>query len=383
MLPSRSAVWAMYVSHMFNEIYLFIHLALIPVFITEFELTLFQVSFVATVPTLIGIIMNIMIGFLVDRIGARPLLILGFICQALGGIIVAESWSFETLIFGLSFIGIANPLYHNSGLSTISRILSGQKLTRGAGIHAAAGSIGSSIGLFTLSLLLAFNRWRLTYLIWAVPTLAWALFLTRTRVLDQDKPGRKQTRDDGEGGSVVSRPFAFFLILVGLTQAGSSVITTFMTTYMVLGRGISEATASLIFTAGPLISIVGSLFSGYVGSWMGDVRILFVTIGITGLSAILIPVMPTTSLLTIMFVCFAFFSCTVWPPINSLTARLTPTEKRGLAYSLSQTTYQATSALAPPVAARLIETTSMSMMFPFSFMLMLAGVVFLKRLPMK
>ncbi|MGQ9782003.1 MAG: MFS transporter [Nitrososphaeria archaeon] len=145
-------MWTIYISHMFNEIYLLTHLVLIPVFITEFKLTLFQVSFVATIPTLIGILMNIIVRFSVDKIGARPLLILGFLCQALGGIIMTESWSFESLILGLSFIGIANPLYHNPGLSTISRTLFGQELTRGAGIHAATGSVGSSIGLFTLML---------------------------------------------------------------------------------------------------------------------------------------------------------------------------------------------------------------------------------------
>jgi len=368
---------------MFNEVYLMMHLALIPVFITEFHLTLFQVSFIATVPTAVGILMNIAAGYLVDKISAKPLLVLGLVVQALGGFTVSQSSSFELLMLGLTCIGISNPLYHNPGLSTISKSLSDRDLIKGAGIHAASGSVGIAMGLFGLSLFLVYNQWRLAYLVWTVPFLVWAVLLLRVKMVTP--PKNKEQKFDGinNDGQLLNKAFIFFLITLGLSQAGTAVIQTFMTTYMVLGRGLPEATASLIFTLGPLISITGALFSGYFGGRLGDFKMLMLMIGITSISSILLPITPTALLLTVVFASFTFFSCTVWPPLNSMTASLTPVKKRGLAYSLSQTTFQAMSALSPPLAAKLIESSSLTMMFPFSFLLLLASMVALRKTRIK
>jgi MFS family permease len=359
------------------------HLALLPVFITEFQLTLFQVSLIAAVPTAVGILMNVVVGYLVDKIGAKPMLVLGLMVQALGGFIVYQSSSFGLLILGLACIGISNPLYHNPGLSTISRSLSDRDLIRGAGIHAALGSVGISMGLFGLSLFLLYNQWRIAYLIWIVPILIWAVLLLRVKIVASTNIGKYKPDGIYSNSSIFNKVFIFFLISLGLSQAGIAVIQTFMTTYMVLGRGFPAATASLIFTLGPLISIIGGLFSGYIGGRLGDFKMLMLVIGITSLFVILLPFTPTAITLTATFMLFTFFSCTVWPPVNSMTASLTPLEKRGLAYSLSQTTFQATSALLPPLAAVLIEYASLVSMFPFSFTLLLASILVLRKARVK
>ena len=381
--PIKSVVWSMYISHMFNEVYLMMHLALVPVFITEFHLTLFQVSFIAAVPTAVGILMNVAVGSLVDKIGAKPLLIVGLIIQALGGFIVSQSSTFELLILGLTCIGISNPLYHNPGLSTISKSLSDHDLIKGAGIHAASGSVGISMGLFGLSLFLVYNQWRLAYLIWTAPFLVWAVLLLKVKMVTPPKHKKQIFDGINNDRQLLNKAFIFFLIALGLSQAGTAVIQTFMTTYMVLGRGLPKATASLIFTLGPLVSITGALFSGYFGGRLGDFRMLMLMIGITSVSSILLPFTPTALLLTVVFISFTFFSCTIWPPINSMTASLSPIQKRGLAYSLSQTTFQAMSALSPPLAAKLIESSSLTMMFPFSFFLLLASMLVLRKTRIK
>jgi len=250
---------------------------------------------------------------------------------------------------------------------------------RGAGIHAASGSVGISMGLFGLSLFLVYNQWRFAYLIWTVPFLVWAVLLLRVKMVTPSQQKKEIFERIDNKGQLLKKAFIFFLIALGLSQAGTTAIQTFMTTYMVLGRGLPKATASLIFTLGPLFSITGGLFSGYFGGHLGDYKMLMLMIGITSVSSILLPLTPTDLLLTVVFASFTFFSCTVWPPINSMTASLTPINKRGLAYSLSQTIFQAMSALSPPITAMIIESTSLIMMFPFSFLLLLASMLALRK----
>jgi len=45
-------------SHLLTEVYFLMHLVLIPVFLEEFNLSLFEVSFIVTIPTAIGLVMN-------------------------------------------------------------------------------------------------------------------------------------------------------------------------------------------------------------------------------------------------------------------------------------------------------------------------------------
>ena len=164
---------------------------------------------------------------------------------------------------------------------------------------------------------------------------------------------------------------------MGIRQAGATVILTFMTTYMVFMRGFSEATASFIFTLGPPIGIMSSLFAGYLGFMLGDKKILMLAIlGAAG-TVILIPFTSTTIFLIIVFLCFAFFKDSVWAPMSSITAKLTPSNRRGLAYSLSMSTQQSIIAFTPPIAAKFIETTSLNAIFPLSFILLIASTIIL------
>ena len=85
----KKIVLAISMSHLLTEVYFLMHLVLIPVFLEEFNLSLFEVSFIVTIPTAIGLIMNFFSGFMVDRIGAKPILLSGMILQGFGGAIVA------------------------------------------------------------------------------------------------------------------------------------------------------------------------------------------------------------------------------------------------------------------------------------------------------
>ncbi|MFC1507379.1 MFS transporter [Thermoproteota archaeon] len=370
----KKIVLAISMSHLLTEVYFLMHLVLIPVFLEEFNLSLFEVSFIVTVPTAIGLVMNFFSGFMVDRIGAKPILLLGMILQGFGGVLVAGSWTVVTLIFGLTCISVASSFYHNSGLSTISRSLMPNKLSKVMGFHNAMGAGGASLGLLTLTLALTYGHWRSAYIVWVIPIWIWSLFLLKIRHLPYYE---KNENDPSPTKSILTKDFVSFLSSMGIRQAGATVILTFITTYMVFIRGFSEATASFIFTLGPPIGILSSLFAGYLGFRLGDKKVLMLVIlGAAG-TIILMPFTSTTISLIIVFLCFAFFKDSVWAPFSSITAKLTPSNRRGLAYSLSMSTQQSIIAFTPPIAAKFIETTSLNVMFPLSFILLIISTIIL------
>jgi len=66
--------WILCITHMMVEVNLPIQVAFIPVIITEFKLGLLEASSVATVPSLVQLVMNIPAGYFAERFSPRSLL---------------------------------------------------------------------------------------------------------------------------------------------------------------------------------------------------------------------------------------------------------------------------------------------------------------------
>ena len=368
----KHSIWTIAISHMFIEIFFLMHLALIPVFLKEFNLTLVEASLIVTVPTSLGLLTNVSSGFLVDRIGPKPILVCGMMLQAIGGFVVASSWDIMSLLSGASCIGIASSFYHNSGLSIISKDLKKYELSKGMGFHSAMGSVGTTMGLLTLPIMLTYYNWRLAYIIWTIPILFWAFNLMRIRLRSINLPERTKVRS---ARSILSKDFVSFLIAMGFRQSGAIIIVTFITTYMVLLRDLSEVTSSLIFAIGPPMGIFSSLISGYLGYSLGNKKVLILVMVGAMFSVAFMHFAPTTLLLVLIFLCFMFFNQAVWAPLASITATLTPSNRRGLGYSLSMSSQQAIIAVSPLLAAKLIEDSSLLIMFPLSVALIFISIV--------
>lgn len=374
-LNSINPVWLMNISHMLIEVYLFIHVSLLPVFIKSFSLSIFEVSLIVTGPRIFSLLVSLVSGALIDKVGAKPTLVLGMFSQALGGALVAVSWDTFSLFFGITFINIASPLYHNSGLSTISRFLDGKKLNGMIGIHNALGSLGSSVALILLPIILVYGDWRLAYLIWIPPILIWAILLIGTKHIDS-KISRKKT--NFSINLIFTKNFVNFLIALSFSFAASTAITTYITSYLVFEKNLSEAVSSLIFAMGPILGIFASLFSGKLAGTFGEKRLLSVIMILSALSIILIPFSSSTFMLASLYVMFAFLNSAIWPPVSAMTAKLTPASFRGVGYSLTTSTYQLIFAVTPPIIAKLIELYSLEIIFPTSFILTVSSLILLK-----
>lgn len=378
-LNEINPVWLMNISHMLIEVYLLIHVSLLPVFTQQFNLSIFEVSLVVTGPRVFSLITSLASGALIDKVGAKPLLVLGMVFQILGGVTVALSWNILSLFIGITFINVASPLYHNSGLSTISRSLNGKRLNGMLGVHNALGSLGSAVGLFLLPLALVYGSWRLAYLLWIPPMLFWTILLVRVKNVDSIK--RERFRFSAK--TIFTRDFTNFLLALGFTFSASTAITTYMTSYLVFERQLSEAIASLIFAIGPLLGILSSIFSGNLAGVFGEKRFLSTIMFCSAISIALIPFSPSTVLVAVLYVVFTFLNSALWPPISALTAHLTPSNYRGTGYSLTTSVFQLLYAITPPIIAKVVESYSLETIFPIGFTLIILGLILLKFVKVK
>jgi len=373
--------WMICITHMLLEVYLLIQVALIPVYIREFQLSILEASLVATIPSLIQLLMNVPFGFLVDRFQVKHLLFASMLIEGASALLLSQTNSFWTLVFGVAMMKLSSPLYHISGLSQISKLVKQEKMSRSIGVHNALGSLGVAIGAVSLAFFLTGLGWRWTYLFWAIPVLLWGFIIMRSSQLET----RPLERKDGERREVLGRlslvlhfNFLLFLSAIGLREVGATGISTFMTTYLVKIRGLSEAISSLVFGLGPFIGIVGALSGGYLGEKIGAKRTLSLVMFGCAVSLYVLSLTSQLYLLTLIYLSYAFFSHSVWTPMNTIVSDITPRTERGLSFSVYFFAEGLIASIAPTAAAAVIELSDVSYIFPFSIMFIVAGLVVLQ-----
>jgi len=94
----KKIFWVICISHMFIEVYLLMQVALIPVYIREFRLSLLEVSLVAIIPSLIQLLMNIPSGFMTDRFNSKYLLFASMMMEGLSALVVSQTVSFWNFV---------------------------------------------------------------------------------------------------------------------------------------------------------------------------------------------------------------------------------------------------------------------------------------------
>ncbi len=371
--------WLVSLTHMFMEIYYLIQVALIPVFIREFQLGLLEASLVATVPSLVSIFMNLPVGYVADRVGVNQLLFASMAIEATSAFAISQTNSFWVLVLCVSIMKMCSPLYHITGLSSISRVVTQKKISRSMGIHNALGSFGSALGLVSLAIFQSLADWRWVYIFWPFPLFIWGIIILKSPQLKTTKISSEEKRTVLKRLPLIfSAGFIIFLVAIGLREVGNTGTSTFMTTYLVNTIGLSEVSASLIFGLGPFTGILGSLLGGVLGEKIGAKKVLgFAMVGCI-FSLIALAFSSHLFVLTFVYILYAFFSNSVWSPINTLVADLTPRNERGLSFSIYFLTEGIIISATPVIAATVISLTSIWIIFPFSIIFIALGLLILQ-----
>jgi len=379
----QKPVWMICTTHMFVEVFYLTQVALIPVIVREFQLSLLEASLVATVPSLVALLMNIPSGLLADRVSVNRLLCLSMTIEGLSALLVSQTGNFWSLVVALSLMRIASPLYHISGLSQITRIAKREDLSMAMGFHNALGNLGTGAGVISLAIFLSILGWRWVYVLWAVPMLIWGVTLLMSSQLERTTPEKTRATSPNllkSPSPVLNSVLLIFLIAIGIREVGSTSVSTFMTTYLVSAKNVSESTADLIFGSGIFVGIVGSLAGGYMGVRVGAKKALSLLILGSMVSLSILAYLSEAYSLTFAFLLYAFFSYAVWSPMGTIVADITPPKSRGLGYSIYFFAESLIVSITPVLAAGVIELFEIWIIFPFSIAFLLAGTIVLQLL---
>lgn len=375
-------------THLLIEVFLLMHVAILPLLMREFDLSIVQAGLIVTLPNLVRITLNFPMGIVADKVNPRYLLSLSSLLSGLGALLISQTTSITFLVLGLCLLMTSVSMYHPPGMSLISKTFSEKKLTKMMGIHGASGNIGQALGIFSLSVSMSIFGWRYSYLVWAIPLLIWgallitlfsdAQFKSRDKVkTNNDEATTEQTsiQDWREGFRhlLKTRNFLVVLLVMSLFGLGYYGVLSFTTTFFVQVRGLSEELAALFFGIVPVVGIIGSLSGGYVGQKVGNRNFLALTFMGLAVSLLSLTFSPWIVVIIFAFLFFRWLSSSVWPSSSALIQNFSPQKSRGMAYSTYYGLAQIFGALSPFMMSIVIENSNFICSFMVALGLFLVG----------
>jgi len=391
-MGSRSWVsWTLFsctVTHVFVHVFTFMHIALIPVFMREFGLSIFESGLLVSIPLVLSVSISLPYGLIADRISPRKLLAGSLLLSGFSGLALALAKDFYALLLPLALISLSSTLYHPPALSIVSELLPQNQRNRALGIHGAGGASGVAIGPITLGVLLGVLGWRLTYLLWVPPILFSSLFLLKLpQAPTATSPEAGQEADPhmtNDGGRPKASRYGYGMLLIAMTinGIGGQSVSTYMTTYLVSNRGLTESIASLVYGLNALIAVLGSLTGGYLADFFGSKRWMVIAY-MGGLMVLTGVYLGPLWALIIFYLVGGYFGGSTMGPSSSLVAEFSAKKRRGLAYTIFMLPFSLMGAVSPVIAAKIIESYEIYALFPFAIALSMVSVFFLELMPGK
>jgi len=281
------------IAHMFSHFYQF---ALAPLFWLmqpDLNVSFIQLGTLMTVLFVTSGLLQTPAGFLVDRIGARPVLLTGLFLMSASTAAYGFAPGYKTL-FALSIIaGIGNSVFHPADYSLLNATIRRSWLGRAYSVHSIGGYIGFGLAPVLTTYLAAGFGWRAATIAIGLVGIAFSLGLLAWRH-DPVAEGLGDDRasapgDDGIG--VLLRPqillsFAFFVVLA----MGLIGLQSFTTTALVERWSVSLETAgvmlSLFLFATPAGILAGGIAADRVTSHDSTAGVAFI---FSGLAVLVIP----------------------------------------------------------------------------------------------
>ena len=141
----------------------FFHLILTPIFpwlVDEFGFSYSQLGLLMTAFFVVSGVAQSAAGFLVDRIGAIPVLFAALGLFALGALILAVSQTFSMFLVGMAIAGLGNSPFHPIDFSILNSRVRQRLLGRAYAVHGMSGSLGWAVAPAFLVGLASLWGWR-------------------------------------------------------------------------------------------------------------------------------------------------------------------------------------------------------------------------------
>jgi FSR family fosmidomycin resistance protein-like MFS transporter len=215
-------------------------------------------------------------GFLVDRVGARSVLIAGLVLGAICLAVVGAIPSFWLLVAMFALFGVANGAYHPADYAILSQLVSNERASQAFSVHIFAGFLGTAVAPASMLLLQQWLGWQGAFIAASVIGLFVATLLAAqpaTLFAPPAKPVRPQSEtpsDDKAGWSLLlSGPILLNLLFFVMITFSTTGVQNYSVVALNEAYGTPIGVANTALTANLLLSALGVLAGGLLAARIG------------------------------------------------------------------------------------------------------------------
>tara|TARA_E500000318_G_scaffold100852_1_gene103875 strand:+ start:6530 stop:7756 length:1227 start_codon:yes stop_codon:yes gene_type:complete len=256
------------VAHFFSHLFI---LLLPPLFLTlreEFDVSFLELGLIMTVFSGATASTQLPFGYLVDKFGARWILIGGLAAESLAFVMIGFGDGFWGLLAMMAIAGIANGVYHPADYAILSASVSGPRMGRAFSLHTFAGFAGFAVAPPLVIFLSDVIGWRMALVGVALAGFATAavLLVFASSLHNKQKPAAEQAKpvDTSSRALLFSFPILMCLAFYIMTALGSGGLNNFLVSALNLLHGTALPIATGALTGYLVGTTVGILFGGYL-----------------------------------------------------------------------------------------------------------------------
>ena len=326
------------------------------------------------------------VGFLIDRIGARKLLILGSGIQGLSVVAIGFTDTFWQLMALYTITGIANTVFHPADYGILSGSVAKERLGRAYSVHLFSGNLGWVLVPGVMIGLTALWDWRVAFIIvgmvgFIFSLVVWALSGSLSEeVSDKEKAANKSNHDAHsvtEGlRLLMSYPIMMCMLFYVMLTIGFTGVRSFMVVALNQLYGMSELLGNTILTGFMAGSAAGVLVGGLVADRYGPrVATAFATLVSAGVMLIIVGTyqLPTAVIL-VAITLSGVLQGVLLPSRDLLIRAVTPQGSMGKVLGFLTTGMMLAAAAVQPVFGWLMDIQEPKWVFWLSAVFVIGGL---------
>jgi MFS family permease len=257
--------------HFFSHFYGIVLPPLFPLLAAEFGVGYAALGLLLTVENLATTLCQTPVGFLVDRFGARRLLLVGLGTMSAAVALMGVAPGYAALLALMAVAGVGNSVFHPADYAILAGRVAPARLGRAFSLHTFAGHVGWALAPAVIVALTAVLGWRGALFAAGLCGLAGlAVMASQGRVLDAEAPpARRATPSPSEKpGSgerrrlLLSPPMLLFFGYMALAALASGGLNGFTVAVLVDQRGAALTEANGALTALLVAGALGVLLGG-------------------------------------------------------------------------------------------------------------------------
>lgn len=272
---------------------------LFPWFIGEFGLSYSELGLLVSVFFVISGVGQALSGFLVDRVGARPVLFFALLSFAAAALAAGAAQGYAGLLLAAALAGLGNAPFHPVDFTILNQRVSPQRLGHGFSVHGISGNLGwATAPVFMAGIATATGSWRTACLCAAALAATVLVIMAFNRDALDDRQGA--SAHPARGGAAQAAPehpmaflklpsvwlcFSFFF----WSTCALSAIQSFASPALQTLYGLPLGLTAMVVTGYMLFGAVGMVVGGFL---VGRVQRLekIISVCLLGSAALLVVV---------------------------------------------------------------------------------------------